>query len=299
MYLPYKAEITNKKELTANNFRYPNFIGYLSPTGEVLKVTPQYGHGNDLTTELFKTYFTERYYTYKIDEIKFHIKEKQDECEREMMSVRKQELLSELNDKIKIIKKQVNNNEKADKWDILDKDILSFFSNCYLNEQFSIGYGRSIIFKDKYLFANTDYRNTYNKKVKEYPKKHSESDQSYAIRIPISYTLDYQYSHYLDNMYSELIKETLAMYMGYHIVERTYKTITTSARNIYETFYNYLLNDYTIYQLPQMIFDETKKTYIEHNIDYYYLSSKEQKLKMELNSIKKLVKKEDIHKYYR
>ena len=67
--------------------------------------------------------------------------------------------------------------------------------------------------------------------------------------------------------------------------------ITTSSFKIYETFYNYLLNDFTIYQVPKMIYDGDKKMYVMHKQNEFFIPDNELRLKEEIQSIKKLVPK--------
>ena len=150
-------------------------------------------------------------------------------------------------------------------------DLYKFYNNCYKNEYFSNAYGRN--FK---ILGEIDY---------------SEN----ALRLDH----EYKYIFYLEDAMLNFIKETFIMYLGYHSIERVKKTITTSELNIYETFYNYLLNDFTIFKMPKMMYDEKEKKYIRYPVDHYYLSSKEQILKQEIDSIKKMVKLNDRYKYYR
>lgn len=52
--------------------------------------------------------------------------------------------------------------------------------------------------------------------------------------------------------------------MHYHLIERCEKGITTNNLRPNETFYKYLLNDFTIHQIPRMVYDNTKKMYIPY-----------------------------------
>ncbi len=87
--------------------------------------------------------------------------------------------------------------------------------------------------------------------------------------------------------------------LGYHSVERVPITIATSSFTIYETFYNYLLQDYTIFQMPKMLFDQKEKKYIQQNPNEFFLQDSELRLKDEIEAIKKLVPLEKRTKYYR
>lgn len=114
-------------------------------------------------------------------------------------------------------------------------DWYKFYNNCYKNEYFSNAYGRN--FK---ILGEIDY---------------SEN----ALRLDH----EYKYIFYLEDAMLNLIKETFIMYLGYHSIERVKKTITTSELNIYETFYNYLLNDFIIFKMPKMMYDEKEKNILD------------------------------------
>jgi len=68
------------------------------------------------------------------------------------------------------------------------------------------------------------------------------------------------------------------------------KFITTSRANIYSTFYNYLIMDYTINKCPKITFDGDN-----FHIDWslcYYLGDNEEKLQKEVEFIKRLPRDE-------
>ena len=264
MYLPYKEEVINEGELEKSNFKHRKFIGYLTPRGETLDYSLPFGlsgHDNCLYTAIFEKYFIKRYYDCR----RHGDKNSQDIDEKRMMEWYICDIKDNLDNLKKMFRYYISHGIYHEE-DSIQIKLYEFFYNCYQNELFSVGYGKDVIFHDRADF------------------------EDYTRR---------EYNRYVDWKMLDLLKETFIQYLGLHAVERTEKTITTSNRNIYETFYNYLLNDYTIYKLPNMIYDEKLKKYVEYDGDNYFLSSKEQKLKMEINSIKRLVKKEDRYKYYR
>ena len=96
------------------------------------------------------------------------------------------------------------------------------------------------------------------------------------------------------------LKDVLVMACNYDSVESTlYRTITTSKFNIYETFYDYILHDYKIYQIPKQVYDEKQGKYVNWSLPDYMISDKELRLKMELESICKTVPLEKRDKYRR
>ena len=94
------------------------------------------------------------------------------------------------------------------------------------------------------------------------------------------------------------LKDTLVQYLDYDSVEtQTPRTITTTCINVNERFYNYKLMDFQIVQLPRMIYEPSTKTY--KSMPFVYQTEKEEILEKEINSIKKLVKREERYKYFK
>lgn len=63
---------------------------------------------------------------------------------------------------------------------------------------------------------------------------------------------------------NRLLKDILVQACNYDSIEsQFYRTITTSKFNIYETFYDYILHDYKIYQIPKKVYDEQTEKYID------------------------------------
>lgn len=83
-----------------------------------------------------------------------------------------------------------------------------------------------------------------------------------------------------------VLKDILVQACNYDSIESTlYRTITTSKFNIYETFYDYILHDYKIYQIPKKIYDEEQEKYIDYKQSEFMIPDSELRLKEELNSI--------------
>ena len=106
------------------------------------------------------------------------------------------------------------------------------------------------------------------------------------------------YDRYFSFMILSYLKDTLVQYLGYASVEtQTPRTITTTCINVNERFYNYKLMDFQIVQLPRMIYEPSTKTY--KSMPFVYQTEKEEILEKEINSIKKLVKREERYKYFK
>ncbi len=78
-----------------------------------------------------------------------------------------------------------------------------------------------------------------------------------------------------------------------------YRTITTSKFNIYETFYDYILHDWEIFQIPKKVYDENLEQYVDWKQNEWFVSDKELRLKEELTSICKEVPLEERGEYCR
>lgn len=138
------------------------------------------------------------------------------------------------------------------------------------------------------------------KRERLYPRQEGEREINYEYRVPRNlYDFGYVYDSYKTKIMMDKFKDVMVSYLGYHYVARVPRTIYTSEFNIYETFYNYLLNDFKIYQLPKMIYNPAEKRYIENIPNEFLKQKSELRLKEEIQSIKRLVKKEDRYNYYR
>ena len=95
-----------------------------------------------------------------------------------------------------------------------------------------------------------------------------------------------------------LLKDILVQACNYDSIEsQLYRTITTSKFNIYETFYDYILNDYTIHQIRKKVYDEEQEKYIDYQQSPFMISDKELRLKEELESIRKNVPLDERKQY--
>lgn len=96
------------------------------------------------------------------------------------------------------------------------------------------------------------------------------------------------------------LKSILVQACNYDSVEsQLYRTITTSKFNIYETFYDYILHDYKIFQIPKKVYNEELEEYIDWKQPEWLISDKELRLKAELESICKEVPLEERNQYCR
>ena len=99
---------------------------------------------------------------------------------------------------------------------------------------------------------------------------------------------------------NRLLKDILVQACNYDSIEsQLYRTITTSKFNIYETFYDYILHDYKIYQIPKKVYDEHQERYIDWQQSPFMISDKELRLKKELETIYKNVPLEERKQYCR
>lgn len=97
---------------------------------------------------------------------------------------------------------------------------------------------------------------------------------------------------------NRLLKDILVQACNYDAIEsQLYRTITTSKFNIYETFYDYILHNYKIQQIPKKVYDEKAEKYIDWIQSPFMVSDKELRLKKELDSICRSVPLEERKTY--
>lgn len=190
-------------------------------------------------------------------------------CDRQL-----NEIDGRLKNIISDIKYDFKYGRNPSKFLLMKYDLLLFFRNCYLRGNFDQGFGQKVRFMNMAEFYD---------KVFQYMEQKS---------------FNFQYDLYKTKELLGLLKQVFVCYMGYHSVERIPRTITTSETKIYETFWNYLLHEFNIVQLPRMIFDPNKKIYIERPINEFFIPDSELRLKAELQSVKKLVPLDERYKYH-
>lgn len=314
MTLPFREEIVNDKGLSVRNFENPNFIGYLSPYGCVVDYSRPLGYGgHDVNpyTEFFQHYFYLREsdrYEYNIHYLdgvynscemeKIEAKEMKEELEKLYVNHYKEHYKRKMERRRKEEKLGSYYSSYDESYD-LKEDLVKFFYNCYSSETFEKGFGKDVTVMSEDEFATSDFLKIRNERDRVFPIKNGESYRDYLDRIPVWYHFDTQYEKYKTEIYLNFLKDVLVSYLGYHYVARTPKTIYTSSFNIYETFYNYLLNDFVIYQMPKMVYDPVIKKYEELKFNELFIPESELILKNEIESIRRMVPLERRKEYYR
>jgi len=97
-----------------------------------------------------------------------------------------------------------------------------------------------------------------------------------------------------------MLKDILVQACNYDSIEsQLYRSITTSKFSIYETFYDYILHDYKIYQIPKKVYDEELQRYVDYVQPEWMISDRELRLKDELESICRNVPLEERGQYVR
>lgn len=134
--------------------------------------------------------------------------------------------------------------------------------------------------------------NVYRSKYAIWDWRHEFVDLSKVTGIP----------NVEENWYGRdvVLKDVLVQACNYDAIEsQLYRTITTSKFNIYETFYDYILHDYKIVQIPKKVYNETEERYVDWKQSEFLVSDKELRLKMELESICRNVPLEERDRYCR
>ena len=289
MILPYDERIVNSGEYTKYNFEHPRFIGYLNEKGQPLDYSCPLGlggHDNNKLTAFFFFFFRMPSYNYWIQYT---------EGKNVINTHVEQEIAKEM---IEYFRKRIQNRKVYDNW--LNEDVNSrfnydlevFFYNCYQGGTFMDGFGQNcmILNEEEYYEKYCEGRPLYLRKINETEKEYNERKNRF---------FRYDYHWYKKNLMLDWYKTVIVQYMHYHLIERCQKGITTSTLRPYETFYNYLLNGFTIHQIPIMIYDSEKNQYICYKQNPLLIPDSEIRLKDEIESIIRLVKEEDRYKYYR
>ncbi len=273
MVLPFQEEVVNDKEYSKRNFLSPNFIGYLNTYGKVLDYDNPLGAGGhdcDMTTKFFERYFEMPMYDQYIQqfdgisvvnyESQRTIAKENFEFLKKIISDRKPYCFPSFADENAKIK--------------LREDLYEFFYNCYHAETFMDGFGQNCMILNEVEF---------HEKCKKGNVIDSESD----------------YYWYRKRVMLDWYKSVIVQYIHYHLIDRCEKGITTSNLRPYETFYNYLLNDFKIHQIPCMTFDPEKKKYVQYSQNEFLIPDSEIRLREEIKSIKRLVPLEERSRFYR
>lgn len=96
------------------------------------------------------------------------------------------------------------------------------------------------------------------------------------------------------------LKDVLVQACNYDSVEsQLYRAITTSKFNIYETFYDYMLHDYRIFQIPKMVYDDNLEKYVFWSQPDWMITERELRLKDEVESIRRMVPLNERGQYCR
>lgn len=82
-------------------------------------------------------------------------------------------------------------------------------------------------------------------------------------------------------------------------VEKLPLTITTSRVEIYEHFFNYLLMDFNVRQIPAVVFNEEKGDFCYYRPDELITLGTERELEEEIKLIKKYIPLSERHNYFR
>lgn len=182
----------------------------------------------------------------------------------------------------------------------LKYDLVVFFKKLYSNRDFFGSLGR-IVYAEKSETICEIY------KVKGDFVKKDEFYYNYLIVQLMSYMKDFcvQYLGY-DSIERAMPEYDLNILNNIYSASNGYvfspnpRIITTSARNVNERFYNWLLMDWEIQKIPKKVWNEDEKKFEDesHVFDYIYID-KEEILGKEIESIKRLVPKEERYKYFR
>ncbi len=182
-------------------------------------------------------------------------------------------------------------------------------STCYVNPSLS-GHDSDYILKTFRAWFNPN--NIYFYDV--YSSNKTKINVSSQDKIDLSLTTGYipKYFYCYHNVYNrverlmeeddeiDILKSILVQACNVDSIELVWpNTICTSKFNIYETFYNYLIMDYNVQVVPKRVFNKEKEAFIDYKYNEILVPDSELRLKDEITSIRKLVKKDERYKYFR
>lgn len=279
MTLPFEEEIVNDCEYSEYNFEHSHFIGYLNKYGKILDYSRPLGcggHDDNKLTTYFEHYF--RMPTHDLWKQQIEGKNVIDMEEEQWYAQDRANYFKErLDHRIDLIRKyEVTKNPYAKFKDDLD----TFFYNCYQADTFMAGFGQNCI-----SLNESEFYQQFCQGRHLYQKKSDETEEQYQERHKRFFEYDYYW--YQKHLMLDWYKSVIVQYMQYHLIERCKKGITTCTSRPYETFYNYLLNDFIIHQIPCMIYDNNKRMYIPYVQNSFLVSDSELRLKKEIQAIKK------------
>ncbi len=147
------------------------------------------------------------------------------------------------------------------------------------------------------ILNESEFYKKYCEGNKRYQQLPDESLEKYQERYSRLFNHDYYW--YKKRTMLDWYKTVIVQYMHYHLVERCSRGITTSDVHPNETFYNYLLNDYEVHQIPRMIYDSSKKMYVPYIQSPFLIPDSEKRLAEEIKAIKKRTLRAERERYYR
>ena len=98
--------------------------------------------------------------------------------------------------------------------------------------------------------------------------------------------------------YIRTISDVMVLMLGFDKVERIRRTITTTKPNINEAFFNYILMDFNIYQIPKLVYNEENIFSIQSQ-NAFIKNGIERECEEEIKIIKKYIPLNERSKYFR
>ena len=324
MTIDYKQDEIKEKELKTG---IP-FAGYFSPQGELIDFNDKISGEthNNTANPVALTYL--KYISYIItNEIKNgkygeFLKDHNPEKLREMsldgideliyrgygsyytgIHLRFEDFYKEIIEDLNACENRIKNKEEQS-YDRFKLDLLRLFVNAYKNASYIKSIGK---------ITRVDNQSTIEEKLK---KEYSlDEDDTHLLLVLLEKTVS-----------KELLsgfKDICVQYLGYDSIERfdlkgnkivipkkdedydsmfysSPRVITSSYKDVYDRYYNYLLMDWSIYQVPRYKYNEETGIYEkEEEIINPYREEQDLKKMEEIQSIKKLVPIRERIKFFK
>ncbi len=324
MTLDFKEEEIKEKEI---KLKVP-FAGYLSPQGELIDFSTPLGESlhNSISNQVAQTYL--KYISYiitgdtKDGKYAEYLKKHKPEKIKEMLDDDLDELIyrgyasyysninkkfedfyNEIQNDLRLCELRINKKEEFS-YDRFKLDLLKFFLNAYKNGSYLKSVGK---------ITRVDNQIDIEKRLKK--EFNLNDDDRHELLVQVERTVS-----------KELLtgfKDICVQYMGYDSIERfdsnarkidipakkndydlmfysNPRVISTSHKDIYDRFYNYILMDWNIYQAPRYLYNGKTGIY-EPEPDFVnsHIEESNKEIKNEIESIKRLVPLKERKKYFK
>lgn len=143
------------------------------------------------------------------------------------------------------------------------------------------------------------YKDAYEKS-KKMLETCDDLEYKMVLNVVMNTFHDLSKNELMDLITNEFMKDFAVSTIGFDKIEtQVNNTITTTKMNPYEFYFNYLIMGYNVVQIPKVIFDNKKQSFIITDTNEYSLAAHyDKKYKEEADLIKRKVPYSERYKYF-